>query len=51
MCDELTIKVLGLNDGEKGSRFKICNYNVHVMINLYIGYEDQGLGNAITIYM
>ncbi len=32
MCDELKLKLLGLNDGEKGSRFKICNYNVHLMI-------------------
>jgi hypothetical protein len=34
MCDELKLKVLELNDGEKGSRFRICNYNLHVMISL-----------------
>jgi hypothetical protein len=34
MCDELKLKVLGINIGEKGSRFRICNYNVHVMISL-----------------
>lgn len=41
MCDELKLKLLGLNDGEKGSRFKICNYNVHVILSLFTWEESR----------